>query len=59
MNWVLCELNKAREKMKEAKKAYLKPEATLVRFSAEDVLTTSNDLPHVGEHETPVVLFNS
>ena len=45
--------------MKEAKKAYLKPEATLVRFSAEDVLTTSNDLPHVGEHETPVVLFNS
>lgn len=42
--------------MENVKKAYQKPEAILVRFSAEDVLSAS-DLPPVGESETPVVVF--
>lgn len=40
--------------MEDKKKVYLKPEATVVRFAAEDVLTGS--LPPVDDNETPVAL---
>ena len=58
MRLVLCVLYKKEgHDVKDLeKKTYLKPEMSLVRFTAEDVICASN-LPPVGNNETPVVVF--
>ena len=38
-------------------KEYKAPDLELIRFTAEDTICASNDLPPVGESETPVVIF--